>query len=903
MPLSVGTRLCQYEILAPLGAGGMGEVYKARDSRLNRLAALKVLPPSKMADPDRRARFIQEAQAASALNHPHIVTIYGIDREADADFIAMEYIQGRTLEQAIGRRALKLQDLLRIGIEIADALTAAHAAGIVHRDLKPANVMIAESGSVKVLDFGLAKLTEAAELAGDEATRTIRADGPVTEKGVILGTVSYLSPEQAEGEPVDARSDIFSFGSVLYEMATGRRAFQGSTKISTISAILRDEPKPVSDLTAGGIPRDLEKIIMRCLRKDVARRFQHMDDVKVALEELKEEAESGKLTGLAMGTPAKRTPPFIWAGVLLALVLIAGFLFWRSRTPEKPATGPALTRLTSDVGLTMEPAFWAQGNLVAYASDRDGRNLEIYVQQLGGEPHRITNHEADDHEPDFSPDGTKIAFRSERDGGGIYIIPALGGTERKVADRGRYPKFSPDGKWIAYWDGEPGSVQELLGNIYVQAAAGGNARQLARRATPAVWSPDSKRLLYRTFVPGTTPRAPGKVDWFTIPVESGTAVPIGVADHLAAQNLEFTLPMAWTTEGVTFQAVAGESHNLWRLPISSDYKVKQPARQLTFGTNLEIQPAVSGNRMLFTEMTENADIWTIPADTDKAKIQGEPQQITRALTQDTGCSISADGSKVVYSSLRGSALDLVIRDLVNGNSMTLATLPMTSRTTHYVARITNDGGRVAFQAPPDRGTSVVPAAGGVVKRVCDLCLLRHWSADGRTLLIDSLELVDPETGQKQQLLELKQTGPWTSYVSAPRPSWDDRWITFYRNAIDGGRTQVTVVPVHPGRSAEVSEWIPITDGKTVDMLPEFSPDGSILYFFSQRDGARCLWVQRLDPTTKKPSGPAEPVYHFHSARRSPINNKSGQNAISVARNKIALQITERLGNIWMAEIH
>src|SRR5215469_1754488 len=294
MPFSPGKRLGSYEILAPLGAGGMGEVYKARDTRLHRLAAIKVLSQDKMSGPDRRGRFVLEAQAASALNHPHIITIYAIDHDAESgiDYIAMEFVQGRTLEQSIGRRGLKLQDTLRIGIQIADALAAAHAAGIVHRDLKPGNVMLADNGSVKVLDFGLAKLTEPADDPADEATRTIWGEASPTEKGTILGTVSYMSPEQAEGKAVDSRSDIFSYGSLLYEMATGRCAFRRQSKMSTLSAILREEPKPAGE----AIPRDLEKIIARCLRKDVARRFQHIDDVKIALEELKEESESGKLT-------------------------------------------------------------------------------------------------------------------------------------------------------------------------------------------------------------------------------------------------------------------------------------------------------------------------------------------------------------------------------------------------------------------------------------------------------------------------------------------------------------------------------------------------------------------------------------------------------------------------------
>src|SRR5512139_2282310 len=291
----IGKTLGHYQITEKLGEGGMGIVHKARDTRLDRFVALKVLPPEKVSDPERKRRFIQEAKAASALNHPNIITIHDIDQADGIDFIAMEYVAGKTLDQRIGHRGLRLNDALKYAVQIADALAQAHSAGIVHRDLKPTNIIVSEDGVVKVLDFGLAKLTE--QIKGDETASTATVDGegrPITEEGVIVGTVSYMSPEQAEGKKIDARSDIFSLGSVLYEMVTGQKAFQGTSKTSTLSAILHQEPKPVSGITPT-IPADFEKLISRCLRKDPAKRLQHMDDVKVALDELKEESESGKL--------------------------------------------------------------------------------------------------------------------------------------------------------------------------------------------------------------------------------------------------------------------------------------------------------------------------------------------------------------------------------------------------------------------------------------------------------------------------------------------------------------------------------------------------------------------------------------------------------------------------------
>jgi serine/threonine protein kinase/tetratricopeptide (TPR) repeat protein len=280
MVLAKGTTFGgKYKIIEEIGRGGMGVVYKAQDLHLDRFAALKILPPERVADPDRKRRFVQEAKAASALNHPNIITIYDIDQEGGMDFIAMEYVAGKTLDELIGGKGLKLNETLKCGIQIADALAAAHETGIVHRDLKPGNVMVTERGLVKVLDFGLAKLTEpgSGELA---PTQTLK---PYTEEGMILGTVAYMSPEQAEGKRVDARSDIFSFGSMLYEMLTGCHAFQGDSKIAVLSAILHQEPAAIE-----GVPPELDKIIGRCLRKDPDRRIQHMVDVKLALEELKD---------------------------------------------------------------------------------------------------------------------------------------------------------------------------------------------------------------------------------------------------------------------------------------------------------------------------------------------------------------------------------------------------------------------------------------------------------------------------------------------------------------------------------------------------------------------------------------------------------------------------------------
>ena len=308
----VGQTVSHYEFLEKLGSGGMGEIYKARDSRLNRIVAVKVLAPGRTRDPERRRRFIQEAQAASGLNHPNIITIHDILPEGDTQYMVMEYVAGKTLHALIRAGRLPVPQALQISTQMANALAAAHAAGIIHRDLKPANVMVTGSGLVKILDFGLAKLmdpTPRMRLAGDSSGTvdpvTLTA-APLTVEGSIMGTVNYMSPEQAEGLKLDARSDIFSFGAVLYEMVTGRRAFEGDSAISTLSAVLRDEVKPIREI-APEVPAELDNIIARCLRKNPDDRWQKMTEVAAALSSLRARVDSGVLVQPA-ATPAPIRP-------------------------------------------------------------------------------------------------------------------------------------------------------------------------------------------------------------------------------------------------------------------------------------------------------------------------------------------------------------------------------------------------------------------------------------------------------------------------------------------------------------------------------------------------------------------------------------------------------------------
>src|SRR6201982_1203823 len=382
----IAKSLRSYRIESKLGAGGMGVVYKAVDSRLGRTAAIKILSSGAL-NAERERRFIQEAKAASSLNHPNIVTIYDIDtQEVDGQqlqYIAMEFVAGETLDHAIGKKGLKTREVLKYAVQIADALAAAHAAGIVHRDLKPSNVIVTPQGVVKILDFGLAKLTEAGE--ADAYAETMHGEGsPLTEEGTILGTVAYMSPEQADGKTVDSRSDIFSFGSVLYEMATGQRAFTGGSKLSSLSAVLYKDPQPASQAGAG-VPAVLDRVIARCLKKDPERRWQTMADVKVALEELRDELDSSNFAH-AIASPAvpRTSRARVWTGLGVMSGFLLGVALHLSyeRAYSRPAEPPSFQRLTFRRG-DVTSAKFAPGETVVYSAEWDGAPSTLFSAPPG----------------------------------------------------------------------------------------------------------------------------------------------------------------------------------------------------------------------------------------------------------------------------------------------------------------------------------------------------------------------------------------------------------------------------------------------------------------------------------------------------------------------------------------
>src|SRR3989304_2348091 len=374
----IGRTLSHYKILQKLGSGGMGDVYLAEDSDLGRQIALKVLPPDLAESEERRSRFQREAKAVAALNHPHIVTVHSVEEAEGVHFITMELVRGKTLSEVIPRKGLSLAKFFEIAIPLADAVAAAHEKGILHRDLKPDNLMLSDEGRLKILDFGLAKLKPEAGVSGISELPTKSR----TEEGRIVGTIAYMSPEQAEGKTLDSRSDIFSLRIVLYEMATGELPFQGETTASVLSSILKDTPRSVTDINPA-LPSILGRIIRRCLVKDPEHRYQTAKDLRNELEELKREVEAGEVREGAIPTRRTGVPTWVFLGAA-ALLGVAAAIYWLRPSMEtsSPSVVTTFTQLTAVVGEERFPSLAPDGTSFVYVSDASG-NPDIYLQREG----------------------------------------------------------------------------------------------------------------------------------------------------------------------------------------------------------------------------------------------------------------------------------------------------------------------------------------------------------------------------------------------------------------------------------------------------------------------------------------------------------------------------------------
>ena len=766
----------------------MGVVWKARDTRLNRLVAIKTLPAGKLADEGRQRRFIQEAQAASALNDPNIVIIYEIASENGTDFIAMEYVDGKTLGQLIPKRGMRLDEILRYAIQMAGALAKAHAAGIVHRDLKPGNVMINAEGRVKLLDFGLAKLTEPNPPGAadeDAATRTLRAH---SEEGTIVGTAAYMSPEQAESKPVDARSDIFSFGAVLYEMATGTRAFHGDSKLSTLSAVLRENPKPPSQVAAD-VPRELDRIIARCLRKDPARRFQAMPDLKVALEELKEESDSGTAEVVAGGIGAPVTKPrfrlMLAAATVAMLVAVAAAWFFL-RPASRPLPPMQSVPLTTYTGGQGHASFSPDGSQVAFQwTGEKGDKWDIYVKLVeGGTPLRLTTSPESAVSPAWSPDGRQIAFLRA---GGVYSVSPLGGPERKLTD-----VFVDSLAWMP--DSQSLMISSAksageLHSIFQLSLRTGEMRPVTSPPPgdpggggdygPAV-SPDGRTL---AFLRWAWPQG----DIYLQPLAGGPA-------RRLTKRSQQVGGLVWASNReILFYGTAGVSGSMWRM-FADGRSEDRPVEGALDGAR---EPAISHPpngpvRLAYTRFVGDSNIWRMAIAPDAhggMRAVGQPASIIASTRADISPRFSPDGKRIVFASDRDGYLEI------------------------WVAASDGSG--------PAQLTTLKSSRSGSPR----------WSPDGTEIVFDS-----PASGNSDIWMVRSEGGPPRQLTTEPsidaRPSFsrDGRWIYFRSDR--SGAQQIWKMP----SAAPFRPAVQLTHKGGFDA--DEAPDGKLLYYTRPQGG---LW--------------------------------------------------------------
>ncbi len=740
MSLATGDRLGAYEILASLGAGGMGEVYRARDTRLGRDVAIKVLPADSSNDEARRRRFVQEARAASALNHPNIVTIHEIESEDGRDYIVMEYVPGRTLGAHV-RQRMPLSEALRIAVAVADALARAHAAGIVHRDLKPANVVVTPDGVPKVLDFGIAKLTAPEDSGGGGDTATDEtSDRFATGPGAIAGTPGYMSPEQATGGKVDARGDIFAFGCLLYEMVTGRRAFPGGSRAETLATLLRDAPKPPSEI-ATDVPSELERVILRCLRKEPERRFQHMADVKVELEEIRQ----GSTSGSAGTSDSRRGRRARRLAAAAALVAAGGAALWlAARTRPVPTPPPRVVPLTTSSGYEGWPTFSPDGTQVAFAweGERAGEgavlNFDIWVKIVGSsETRRITTDPAFDGFPSWSPDGRQIAFVRLEPGaraGVIRLVSPLGGADRKLTDfpvqRSRL-SWSPDGRWLAVrrarFEGETGPEGSA---IHLVPVLQGESRALTAHPPPGfdahpAFSPDGQHLAYASCRSFMFPPC----DLLVLDLGPGLE-PKG-APRLRVRQPGGIEGIAWTRDGrslVYSTALTGlDKGRLWRVEAEAE---GAPVR-VEIAPLGALAPATSlaRDRLAFVLDGTDADVYEL-----------EPDQAVKPILassfSDYFPAFSPDGTRIAFESGRsGQSHEIWLADADGANPVQLTHGPGVWQGT---PAFSPDGRQVAFTSRDETNAFndlwVIDVAGGAPRRLTDTPTgegMPTWSRDGR----------------------------------------------------------------------------------------------------------------------------------------------------------------------------
>ena len=805
--LKVGQVIAHYEIRSVLGEGGMGKVYLAQDAKLERKVALKILPTEFATNQEHMRRFTMEAKTAAGLHHSNIAQIFEIGEQNHTRYIAMEYVPGDTLRQLLSRRKIEIKRAVEIAAQIASALSAAHEQGIIHRDIKPENLIVTANGQIKILDFGLAKLVEKQRDAGDVSELTtafLHSSGPTeTTPGVIMGTVSYMSPEQARGERVDQRTDIFSLGVVFYEMVTGERPFKGKSVVETLHAIINEEPQTPTELNAQ-VPVEVSDILGKALAKDVSERYQHAGDFELDLRRLKRAIESNRLSSTqTIAARQSRSAKSIPKWIFLVLPLLAAAVFaawWLGRSGAATQRGISLanvtlTSLTNDPGYEGEPTFSPDGKTIAYVSDRSG-DFEIFLKQVSGGPDiNITNNKADDVQPAFSPDGTQIAFVSTRAaysnllypgvdysllGGDIWVMPTLGGSARRIAESGNFPSWSPDGTSLIYAVG----TTWFQPKIRRVAAQGGEPTDVPVRFKAG--EPPQPFWLYPSY----------SSDMRWIAFEAGGNI-------------------------FVVSAEGGEAKRLLK------------GRRPVWGENSQV--IIYSN----TETGKNFSLWQVPFSTTEGAISGAPEPLTVGRGRDTQAAVSRNGKLIAYA-----AQDL---------SFNLESLPFDSETglqTGPPQPATLGSNIIYFLSPSPDGRSIVFESGGHIWRVdigsppvqltSDANFNEgapSWSPDGQTIAFirrpasDSQQSPGSVPRPSLWLMSSDGANPRLLNESGNNPRWHPSGAAIAYGVVgDGGQNQIHLFDL------ATKSTRPLTNERGVVPICSFSPDGKWLIYQSNASG-------------------------------------------------------------------
>jgi serine/threonine protein kinase len=871
MALTSGTKLGPYEIVAPLGAGGMGEVYRARDTKLGREVALKLLPPLFTADADRVARFKREAQLLASHNHPHIGAIYGFEDDGNVPALVLELVEGDTLYDRVRRGPLALPEALAVAQQIADALDAAHRAGIIHRDLKPSNTKITPEGVVKVLDFGLAKALAAEGSSSDlSKSPTLTVGG--TSAGMILGTAAYMSPEQARGQPVDKRTDIWAFGCVLFEMLTGSSAFARETVTDTIVAVVGTEPDWKS--LPADTPVSIRRLLTRCLQKDARRRLHDIADARIEIED-------------AMTTPAEPAPvpaprrrsrlalSALSLGIATALVLLWVLRDRFGRPAAKASPDTRLIRLTDLPGLEESPAISPDGKSVAFTAGVGGKR-QIFVQLIaGGAPLQITRDAVDHEFPRWSPDSSSILYFSPAVSGAIqgsiWEVPTFGGVPRRVVDSvggtdvsptdGRlalfrlakegiqlvttsedgsrfdlvaqftpttyylYPRWSPDGKWIAFQRGDT-----IRFDIFVAPANRGEPRQLTHDNTMMsgfAWVPDSTGIIYSSSRGGTMPYLPTLGLW-EVRLNDGRVRQV-ISGETSYMNPDISKSGAILASRMKLQT------DIWKFPVEGPptENVRRAVR-VTRQTGQVLTPTASpdGKEVAFlSDSGGHANLWVVNTE------NGGLRQITQERDPSVALGVpqwSPDGRTIVFVSSRGNpglkfGLWIVDSDGSNLRSVANPGLgPAWSQDGRWVYYSTWSG-----VTATDVVLKKVPVDGGPPVIVRTERLRNVIGIHGATLyyvferpIVDGtpefeIRAATPEDGPFRVLARIPSSRAPIWQIVNPALSPDGKWLA--QALTDGFTTNVWAL------STTTGEWRQITDfGERATFIARrlsWSPDG------------------------------------------------------------------------------